>query len=88
MKENLLIYLANEKIKKLIKYCKDPEWSIGMRRRFKSVTEGYLEALARVALELDLMETREKINKKDKDLIYFDVYTGEYEDLKNFDTEE
>lgn len=79
MNEKLIINLANEEIKKLIKYCKDPEWTISMRRSCKSETQGYLEALKMIALELDLMETREVLKEKSLKLIYLDIYTGEYE---------
>lgn len=85
MIKNLLNRLADEEVKKLIKYCKDPEWTIGMRRTYKSKTEGYLEALKMIALELDLEETRKVLIEKDQKLIYLNVYTGEYERRKNND---
>lgn len=80
MNKNLLIYLAREKTRKLIKYCKDPEWTVGMRNNFKTETEGYLEALSHIALELDYIETRRIINKMDREITYINVYTGEYEE--------
>lgn len=79
MTKNLLIYLAKEKIRKLIQYCKDPEWTINMRHIMKTETQGYLEALEHIALELDYLKTREIIIEMDKELIYFNVYTGECE---------
>lgn len=85
MNEKLIINLADEQIQKLIKYCKDPKWTIGMRRTYKSETQGYLEALKMISLELDLMETRKVLLEKDQKLIYLDVYTGEYERRENND---
>lgn len=79
MNKNLLIYLAREETRKLIQYCKDPEWTVRMRNSYKTKTEGYLEAISNVALELNLMETRSIINKMKKDIIFLDVETGEYE---------
>lgn len=79
MTKNLLIYLAKEKVRKLIKYCKDPDWTVSMRNGCKTETEGYLEALSHIALELDYMETRKIINEMDKEIIYLNVYTGEIE---------
>lgn len=85
MNEKLIINLADEQIQKLIKYCKDPKWTISMRRTYKSETQGYLEALKMISLELDLMETRKVLIEKNQKLIYLDVYTGEYERRENND---
>lgn len=79
MTKNLLIYLAREETRKLIKYCKDPEWKLGWRNSYKTKTEGYLQALSDMALELGYMETRSIINEIKRELIYLNTYTGKYE---------